>query len=59
MDPLFQHRDKAPIKETTLEEVRLGLLRDARNPQTSLRAAAHYRRLAEMLKQQSFDQAAS
>ncbi len=50
MDPLFPARgDKPPIRGTTLEEVRLSLLRDARRSDISRETAHHYRNLAALI----------
>lgn len=53
MDPLLlPTRDKPPIKETTLEEVRLSLLRDARRRDIPPATAEHYKNLAALISTQ-------
>ncbi len=50
MDPLLSPiREKPPIKEASLEEVRLSLLRDARRPDIPTKTAEHYRNLAALI----------
>ncbi len=51
MDPLLNPSySKQPIRETTLEEIRQGLLRDANRANISFKTAQHYRQLAELLQ---------
>ena len=53
MDPLLNpHHTKRSIREATLEEVRLSLLRDARRPDVSPKTAEHYRNLAALISVQ-------
>ena len=50
---IFPRGPKPPLKEATLEEVRQGLLRDAKRQDVPWRAAQLYRELAETIAQAS------